>query len=426
MLPITNNLILLAPAAPADPNATGSFGGLLFYIGVAIGVSFLCSVLEAILLSSSHTYIEGLIAEGSSTGILMQKHKSNVDVPIAAILTLNTFAHTIGAAGAGAEATAIFGSEFFGIISAVLTLMILIFSEIIPKTIGAVYWKQLLPFAAYTIRIMVIVLFPMVWLLQKLTNLIQSEQGIPTITRTEIEAMASIGADEGAIGESESRMMTNLLHLNRVQIGDIMTPRTVMFALHQNMTVKDVLVKHRVLPYSRIPIYNESLDDIQGFVLRHEILLRAAKHQEHDEITAFKRELHYVPETLTVAKAMEEFVNRQEHMFLVFDEYGGTAGIITMEDAIESLLGAEITDESDIAEDLRKVAQERNKRQMGFLNAVMSTTDNMDMVRINGDTSSELPEDMSDDERTQGDSDDAIENITADVDQTGEPTGDNS
>ncbi len=377
-LPVLLIVMMITPmtahAAPivAGEAGGGTWSGLLLYIGVAIAFSFLCSVLEAVLLSTSPSYLESRVNAGSRAAKIMQTQKENVDTPISAILTLNTIAHTVGSAGAGAEAAALFGSEYLGVISAVLTLLILVFSEIIPKTIGATYWKQLTGFAAYTIRGLVWLLYPLVWSLQQITRLIRKEGEGPSITRTEIEAMASLGADEGALQESENRVLSNLLHLDRVHVADIMTPRTVVFALQQDTSISEVLKLNRLLPYSRIPVFDDNMDDVAGFVLRHDILTRAAKGQTQTPLREFKRPLEAVPETISVAKVLDEFMTRGEHLFLVFDEYGGTAGIITMEDAIESLLGAEITDESDIAEDLRKVAAERYTRQMELLNSIQA------------------------------------------------------
>ncbi|MGB1287865.1 MAG: CNNM domain-containing protein, partial [Aggregatilineales bacterium] len=263
---------VLAVGGPTGEAGEGSWGGLIFFISIALGISFLCSVLEAVLLSTSVSFVQLASESGKAAGRLMQKHKANVERPISAILTLNTIAHTVGAAGAGAEAVGIFGDEFFGVISAVLTLLILVFSEIIPKTIGATYWKQLNGFAAYTIQFLVIALFPAVWMLERATSVLGSGESIePTVSRHELEAMARISQTEGALKEGEGRILTNLLHLRNVHVEDVMTPRTVVVAFQQDMSVKDAVEKHPTLPYSRIPLYDENTDDIHGFVLRHDI-----------------------------------------------------------------------------------------------------------------------------------------------------------
>jgi CBS domain containing-hemolysin-like protein len=363
---------LSAPPPPVDGAISGTWSGLLLYITVALAISFLCSVLEAILLSTSYAHIEMELEKGSRSARLMQKHKVDVERPIAAILTLNTIAHTVGAAGAGSEAVGIFGNEWFGVISAVLTLLILVFSEIIPKTIGATYWKQLNGFAAYAIQGMIWVLLPIVWVLEKTTQVLKSdEESAPTVSRLEIEAMARIGASEGSLQDREDRILRNLLRLNQVQVYDVMTPRTVVLALKESFTVREVMEKHPALPYSRIPVYDETMDDIGGFVLRHDLLVKFATGQGDTLIRQLKREIGAIPETNSILSAIEQFIQGQQHILLVIDEYGGTAGIVTMEDAIETLLGIEITDESDLVADLRKMAEQRYRSQHQLLQTLL-------------------------------------------------------
>lgn len=354
---------ILAAGGPPAGDVAGTWSGLLFYIGIALGLSFFCSILEAVLLSTSPSYVEQYLDKGSRAGRLMHKHKSNLERPISAILTLNTIAHTVGAAGAGAEAVGIFGSEFFGLISAVLTFLILVFSEIIPKTVGATYWRQLMPFAAYSIQFLVISLLPAVWFLEKTTQVLRRTDHEPTITRGDIEAMARISASEGTLQERENRILRNLLHLANIQVETIMTPRTVVFACQQDMTAREVVEAHPILAYSRIPVFNDNMDDITGFVLRHDVYQIVANDEGEKPLRDFQRSIIVVPETTDVATALNEFITRQEHIALVIDEYGGTAGVLTMEDAIETLLGIEITDESDLVTDLRKMAEVRYERQ---------------------------------------------------------------
>ncbi len=353
---------------PTDGAISGSVQGLIIYIVLAIAVSFLCSLLEAALLSTPTSFIETQAEGGNRAAKLMQQHKQNIDGPITSILTLNTFAHTFGAAGAGAEAVGVFGSQWASLITIILTLMILIFSEIIPKTVGAVYWKQLFYFTAYMVKILVTIFAPAEWAFNYLTRKIAPENNNPTITRGELEMMAKISATEGSLDKNESRIVSNLFRLSTVKVWDIMTPRTVMLAFPRDLTVGDILDGgRRSMPYSRIPIYAETSDNITGFVLRHDIF-RAAADDKHDTpLYTLERPIHFVPETMTITKVLEEFVSRQEHIFIVFDEYGGTAGLITMEDAVESLLGIEITDESDVVADLRQLAQQRYERQQAII-----------------------------------------------------------
>ncbi len=359
-------LLLTAPILPGGAEGSGSITSLLLYVTVAIGISFLCSILEAVLLSTSVSHVEGLVQQGKPAGRIMQRLRANVERPISAILTLNTIAHTVGATLAGAEAALIFGSEMVGVISAVLTLLILVLSEIIPKTIGAVYWRQLTTFAAYTIQSMVTLLLPAVIAFEVLGRLLRPSHLAPTVTRSDLEVLAKISQQEGSILERESRILSNLLRLNNVKVHDIMTPRTVVLALKDTMTVSEVL-QNRSLPYSRLPIYDDAIDNVTGYVLRHDIVQAAAADQHDTLLSSLRREIHAVPETLTVAEVLDEFIREKEHIFLILDEYGGTGGIITLEDTIESLLGIEITDESDLVADLRLLAQQRYQRKFAEL-----------------------------------------------------------
>jgi len=359
--------IPILAAGTAGAEGSGEWGALLFYIIVALGISFLCSVWEAVMLSTPVSHVELLVDKGNRAGIIMQGLRHNVERPISAILTLNTIAHTVGAAGAGAEATAIFGSEFFGIISAVLTLLILVFSEIIPKTIGAVYAKQLTTFTAHSLRILLFVFAPAVYTFELMTRILRPSEESPTVTRSELRVMARISAEEGGIQERENRIVTNLLQLADFQVETIMTPRTVVLMFQKDLTVGEVIEKHKVIPYSRIPIFDDSADDIKGYVLRHEIYKRVAADEHSVKLEDIAREIHVVPETNTVAQVLDEFILKQDHVFVVIDEYGGTAGLITLEDTVETLLGIEILDESDRVADLRQLARRRYASQLEFI-----------------------------------------------------------
>ena len=316
------------------------------------------------MLSTPVSHIELLVQEGSQAGRIMQGLRQNVEHPISAILTLNTIAHTVGAAGAGAEATAIFGSEYFGIISAVLTLMILVFSEIIPKTLGAVYAKPLTPFTAYSLRLLLFVFGPAVYAFEFVTRAMRPSEDAPTVTRSELQVMARISAEEGGIQERENRVVSNLLQLADVQVESIMTPRTVVLMFQQDQTVGEVMQSQSFLAFSRIPLFGDSADDIRGYVLRHEIYKRAAADEHDVPLRQIALTLEVVPETNSVAQVLDEFIARREHIFLVIDEYGGTAGLITLEDTVETLLGIEILDESDRVEDLRQLARRRYESQL--------------------------------------------------------------
>lgn len=353
------SFILLAAAPAAVPaGAEGSVLWLTIFVSIALGVSFVCSVLEAVLLSTTSSHLELAIEKGSRGAERMRAHKEhqNIDRSISAILTLNTIAHTVGATGAGAEAAAIFGSNWIGVIGAVMTLLILVVSEIIPKTIGAVYWKGLLPLSAILISMLVWVLYPIVWACQLLTDLLKPKGTEPTVTRAELEILARVGRQEGTILPRESRVVRNLLRLHEVQTSEILTPRTVVSALPADTTIEEATKE--LLRFSRVPIYTDDKDSMDRFVLRHDLLRKAAQGEGAQPVEKVARPLKAVPETTTVAQLLNLFIEKQEHIFLVVDEYGGTEGIVTMEDAIESLLGAEITDETDPVTDMRELAEE--------------------------------------------------------------------
>lgn len=355
------------PVSSEPTIGSGSIPMLILYVSIALVASFLCSIAEAVLLTSRVSYIEHMISEKNKFGPIMKKFKEKIDEPLIAILTLNTVAHTAGAAGAGSEATKIFGSASIGIVSAILTILILVGTEIIPKTMGARYWKLLIPPVAAFIKFIQVLLFPFTRPLMVFTGKLSGKDNQPTITRSEIAILASIGQGEGELTDSERKIMHNLLTLRNVQAKEIMTPRTVVFALQRDATTGDVVQNQKILPYSRIPIYEEDLDDISGFVLRSDIFKAAAEDKLDLSLQSMVRTLHAVPISISCTAALHEFTSRQEHMFLVLDEHGGTAGILTLEDVIESLIGSEITDESDIVADLRELAQRRHQRRRQML-----------------------------------------------------------
>lgn len=368
------NIIWLSPLAQTSESSQ-SFVGILFYLLISLSIASLSSLWEAVMLSSSGAYVESLYQTGTLSGRVMKRLKDNIDAPISAILTLNTFVNTIGAAGVGVEVTSVLGSQWFGLVSFILTVLILVFSEIIPKFIGAVYWRPLLPFTAYSVQLLVWILSPVVWTFQKLTQLLApTEESRHIITKSELATMAQLSTSGGSLPEEEHTILKNLLHLEQVQISNIMTPRTVMFASQQDTTIHQVLETHREIPYARIPIYGENTDDVVGFVLRTDLLIEAARNNRQKRLVELKRDIQSFPETIAVSKLLSEFIRRKLHIALVIDEYGGTAGIITMEDMIESLIGAEITDESDVVTDLRELAQQRFQRQSLLLDLVGNPT----------------------------------------------------
>lgn len=339
---------------------------LILYFALALGVSFFCSLMEAILLSVSHGHIESLTQDGQRCGRHLKELKERIDRPLSAILTLNTVANTVGAAGVGAQALALAeqawpdanNNKWVAVASGALTLSILIFSEIIPKTLGAVYHKELAPAAAYGIKGLVWILGPVVALLEKLARLVSPKRELEKISREEMLANVQIGKDEGTLLGQESRIIQNLLRLNKVRAKDVLTPRSVVLAYQQDLTVGKVVKDQKALRFSRIPVYGKDLDDITGVVHRYHILREHAQGKLGAKLRELAGPIYAVPESKSVASILDESIRRQEHMFLVVDEYGGTAGIITLEDAIETLLGVEIVDEFDSVKDMRKLARD--------------------------------------------------------------------
>lgn len=343
---------------------------LITYVIIALGFSFLCSIAEAVLLSVSSPYIALLEKEGKPSGALLRKLKEDVNNPLAAILTLNTIAHTIGAAGAGAQAVVVFGNAYVGIASAVLTLLILIFSEIIPKTLGAHHWRKLAPATAYTLRVLVWILYPFVLLAEKLTRGLSHGPTLKGFSREEFAVMSELGAAEGQLHKRESKILKNLFHLRQNTVGDVMTPRTVVFALPEALCVADFFVEHVDKRFSRIPIYTQNRDHITGFVLRSDLLLAQAKNEGERALSVYCRELDALPETTSLLQAFEYFLNKRAQIMLVVDEYGATEGIVTLEDVLETLLGLEIIDESDRTADMRALARQlwqRRAKAMGVV-----------------------------------------------------------
>jgi len=332
---------------------------LLLYVVLALGVSFLCSIMEAVLLSVTPSFVALHERRGRRWARRLRTLKQDVDRPLAAILSLNTIAHTVGAAGAGAKAGALFGSASLGVVSAVLTLLILVLSEIIPKTLGALYWRRLAPPVVRLLWPMIWVLWPLVRLSQALTRLLAGGARKVSISREEMAAMAEVGEDEGAIAASESRILTSLLRSGDTKVRDIMTPRSVVAALPQDLTVADAVNHEGGLRFSRIPVFEGSLDHVTGYVLKDEVLLEAARDRHGSTLASMRRELPSVPETMKLSRLFDLLIERREHIAFVVDSAGAAAGVVTLEDAIETLLGHEIVDEVDQVKDMRELARRR-------------------------------------------------------------------
>ncbi|MEQ8763465.1 MAG: hemolysin family protein [Planctomycetota bacterium] len=340
---------------------------LIVYVSLALGVSFLCSIMEAALLSVTPSFVLRLEEARPVRGRRLRALKENVDRPLAAILSLNTIAHTVGATGAGAQAVAVFGSAYVGIISGLLTLLILVISEIIPKTLGAVYWRQLMPALVPVLQQTMRAMAPLVWLAEFLTKVLAPGQSRVQVDREDFRAMAELGEREGILGENESRILRNLFRFGQLQARDIMTPRTVLFGLEAHLTVAEVLAGHPELRFSRIPIFDESRDDASHFVLKSDLLLKALRCRGDTTLEEMQRPLPAVPESATLHQLFDRLIGEEAHIALVRDEYGGTVGIVTLEDLLETLIGLEIVDEEDPVVDMRELARQQWKRRARLL-----------------------------------------------------------
>jgi CBS domain containing-hemolysin-like protein len=336
---------------------------LVAYFLLAIGVSFLCSLLEAVILSVTHSQIGMLVKTNPKQGKMLQKLKDDINRPLAAILTLNTISHTLGAAGMGAQVLYLYGSGAVAIASAVLTFCILVFSEILPKTIGAYFCRSLAIPSAYLIRFLMVIAFPFVWLSNTLSKSISSKED--KVSREEIAAMAEMGEDEGSIDEQESDIIENLFRLKEIQIEDILTPRSVIYAFEDTQTVGKIMDSTEDIIFSRIPVFNDNIDNIIGMVYKDNLLETMADDYFEKTMSELIEPVEQVYEKESVETVLNKFIKNRSHMFIVKDEFGGTTGIITLEDCIETLLGVEIMDESDEVADMRKLAkdQQRQKRK---------------------------------------------------------------
>lgn len=338
---------------------------LIFFLFLAVFVSFLCSVCEAVLLSIRPAYIATLEETKPALAKKLKGLVENIDRPLAAILTANTISHTMGAAGVGAQATVVFGNEYLGIISAVLTLVILVFSEIIPKTLGATYWQKLAPSISKIIQWMIWGLFPLVWLSEKLTKFMSGGHASPfTFSRDEVRAMMDIGKNEGVFNEEEHVIFTNMMKIRQISVRDIMTPRSVIFALSGDMTAEEYFKEHPKSAFSRVPIFSTSPDTIDGYVLKVDILAALASGKKKTKLSTLKRDFFVLTDQMSAFDAHSTLINQQTHMALVLDEYGSVQGLVTLEDVIETIMGLEITDELDTVEDMQLLARNQWRKRM--------------------------------------------------------------
>lgn len=334
---------------------------LITSVSLAICVSALCSVCEAVLYSLTASQVEMLKKSGYRSASHLQDLRGDIDEPITAILTLNTIANTVGASVAGAAAAKIFGDHNIIWFSSAFTLSILIFSEILPKTIGVNFAYKLAPLIAYPLRYMVITLKPIVWLCRSITRLLPEKSSDENISAEELQTIAALSRESGEIEEDQEKVIANILQLKHKMVRQTMTPRTVTFSLEQSLTVNDAMeMISRLSSHSRIPIYDKEPNDVTGIVMRKDILQAAAEDRNDDLLSAFMQPVHFVPETAPLNRILVDFFDRQQHLFVVVDEYGSMTGIISMEDVLEEIVGREIIDESDRARDMRELARSRN------------------------------------------------------------------
>jgi len=331
---------------------------LLLYLFLALGFSFLCSILEAVLLSISPAFVIQLENANPKLGVKIRRFKEHIDRPLSAILSLNTIAHTVGAAGVGAQAVAIFGHAYVGIISAILTLLILLISEIIPKTLGAIYWRQLAPIVIYILGPLTLSMWPLVRSFEVLTRLLKSsDESSSSVEREEFLALVQQGSETGTFDEKESRILKNLLLADKLHVGDIMTPRTVIFGLDENLTVKSV--SPASIRFSRIPLFDKNRDNIMGFVLKSDLLTCALQGREDTPLHELGRPIAVALVRTPLSKIFDRLIANQDQIALVMEEDGKLLGLVTMEDLIETLIGMEIIDESDPVSDMREFARQQ-------------------------------------------------------------------
>lgn len=336
---------------------------LFIYLAIAIGVSFLCSILEAVLLSITPSYSQTIQAENPTNGAKIAKVRDRLDESLSSILILNTFAHTMGAAGVGSQALQVFGPEWETLIAIVLTLAILYFSEIIPKTLGATFWRQLAVPSAYTISWLVLLVYPLVWVSTRLTKLFSSNKE-NQITREEIIALASLGHKDGNIFSQENEYLSNLLSLREVKTEQILTPRSVVHMLNADMTVTEALDNPKTQQFTRIPIFNKTIDDITGKVIRADLYEAERQGKGQQPLSSIAKPIFHVSEKMSVQSLLDLFIKQQAHLFFVEDEFGQMAGVVSLEDAIETLLGREIVDETDEVEDMQDLARSKYRNRL--------------------------------------------------------------
>ena len=348
---------------------------LLFYLFLALVISFFCSIMEAVILSVTPSFVEALEQKSPAIGAKLRQLKLNIDRPLAGILSLNTIANTVGAAGVGAQSLVVFGSAYVALSSAVLTFLILILSEIIPKTLGVLYWKRLTPMAVRVLPVLIGSVYPLVILSQKITRWLSSGKRGPLVTREELKAMTDLARKLGLFSRQESRILKNLLLVGKLKVRDVMTPRPVLFILPSEMTVGEVMSRYPKIRFSRIPIYDGNPENIHSFALTNDVILEVSRDRPHTTLASLSRSVKMVPETMPLILIFEQFLSEGEYVAMVVDEYGGIEGIVTREDVMETLLGIEVVDESDAEADMQALARRQWTKRARALGIIPSEED---------------------------------------------------
>lgn len=348
---------------------------ILFFI-LSIVFSFLCSVLEAVLLSVTPKFISNEARKGTTTGILLSEYKEDIDKPLSAILTLNTIAHTVGAIGVGAAAGEAFGANYFdlgfmqlsyeSVVAVVMTLAILILSEIIPKTLGANNWKAFAPFTVQTLRILMFILAPLIWVTQLITKKLKKAQVQSVLSRGDFAAIVEEGNESGSLDESEAEIIKNLLHFEKQTVREIMTPKTVAFMGQEDLTIEDFYKENQPIRFSRIPIFSDTRDHVTGMILKDVVLKRIIEGEGNQPLKSIARKIDFVEDSVALPDLFKTLTREKNHLSVVTDNFGAVVGMISMEDLFETLLGVEIMDEFDNVDDLQKLAKKDwEKRKNG-------------------------------------------------------------
>jgi CBS domain containing-hemolysin-like protein len=336
---------------------------LFFYLFIALFISFLCSIMESVLLSTSNSYLTVVKEKGEDWAAKFIELRNNIDKPLSAILSLNTVAHTVGAAGVGAQAIIVFGDAYFGLVSAILTLLILVFTEIIPKTVGAKYYRGLSKFSYYVISVMIVITYPLVLMSAFISKLFSGKEKEKSTSREEVSALATIGANEGIFNEKENKIIQNIIRLKDIKVTDVLTPRVVLALADENLSLEDFLQNKEYLKFSRIPVFSGRTDNVTGYVFSKEVYQNIAEKKQTKILKDIKRRIVVISDDEVLFNVWELLLEEKEHIALVMDEYGNIDGIITLEDIIETLIGLEIIDEKDTITDMQEFARNRWKQR---------------------------------------------------------------